>query len=445
MPPNYLDTIYALSSGAPPAGVAIIRLSGPGVRFAFKTLAGSVPQPRRAALRELRDPQSAAPIDRGLVLYFPAPASFTGEDCGELHLHGGRAVIEAVLAALGRLEGFRLAEPGEFSRRAFEAGKMDLTALEGLADLIAAETEAQRRQALRQQSGALAALYDGWRADLIAARARIEAMLDFSDEDDVPTDLAPAVWRRVGELVEAITAHLNDARRGERLRAGLTVALAGPPNSGKSSLLNLLSRREVAIVTDRAGTTRDLLDVALDLDGYPVTLTDMAGLRETADIVEAEGIRRARARIEDADLALWITDATAPERPRDWPDAAAPILVLNKIDLLDAPPALSWGEGALAISAKTGAGIDGLLAVISARAEALAGLGEEPVLTRARHRQALERSLEHLSEAVAAKDQSIELRAEALRLASFELGRITGRVDVEDILDQVFSTFCIGK
>ncbi len=285
------DTIFALSSGPPPSGVAVIRLSGPGVRFGLETLVESVPEPRHASLRSIRG-RDGEVIDRGLVLFFPGPASFTGEDVAELHVHGGRAVVAAVLAAVEPLPGFRPAEAGEFTRRAFANQRMDLTQVEGLADLIAAETEAQRRQALRQADGALGRRYESWRNVLIHARALVEAELDFAEEDDVPPRASAPVWDSVALLEKEIVNHIED-RRGERLRDGVEIVILGPPNAGKSSLLNAIANRDVAIVTPEAGTTRDLIEVKLDLGSMPVTLVDTAGLRQTASLVESEGIRRA--------------------------------------------------------------------------------------------------------------------------------------------------------
>ena len=303
------DTIFALSSGRPPAAIAVVRISGSRAGEALKALIGKVPAPREAALARVRDPASGEIIDQALALWFPGPNSETGEDVAELQLHGGGAVIAATLAALSRLPGLRPAEAGEFTRRAFENGKLDLTAVEGLADLVAAETEGQRRQALRQLQGALGAPAESWRQRLIQALALVEARIDFSDEADVPEDLLAPALAIARELEGEIAAALADGRRGERLREGLTVAIAGPPNAGKSTLLNRIARREAAIVSPYAGTTRDVIEVHLDLGGWPVTLLDTAGIRETGDPVEMEGVRRARDRAQGADLVLWVVDA----------------------------------------------------------------------------------------------------------------------------------------
>jgi tRNA U34 5-carboxymethylaminomethyl modifying GTPase MnmE/TrmE len=311
------DTIFALSSGRPPAAVAVVRISGPRAGAALAALTGKLPAPRQAALVRVRDPQSGEAIDQALALWFPAPASETGEDVAELQIHGGRAVIAATLGALGKVEGLRPAEAGEFTRRAFENGKLDLTAVEGLADLVMAETEGQRRQAFRQLTGALGRRAEEWRRMLIDALALVEAGIDFADEADVPDDLVEPALALARRLGDEITAVLADSSRSERLREGLTVAIAGPPNAGKSSLLNRIARREAAIVSPYAGTTRDVIEVHLDLDGWPVTLVDTAGIRATGDPVEMEGVRRARARAAAADIVLWVVDAHA------WPGPAA--------------------------------------------------------------------------------------------------------------------------
>ena len=303
------DTIFALSSGRGPAAIAVVRISGPRAGEALKALTGKLPAPREAALARVRDPQTKETIDQALILWFPGPNSETGEDTAELQLHGGRAVIAATLAALARLPGLRPAEAGEFTRRAFENGKLDLTAVEGLADLVAAETQGQRRQALRQLQGALGNRAESWRQRLIKALALVEARIDFSDEADVPEDLLAPALAIARELEGEIAAALADGGRGERLREGLTVAIAGPPNAGKSTLLNRLAKREAAIVSPYAGTTRDVIEVHLDLGGWPVTLLDTAGIRETGDPVEMEGVRRARERAQGADLVLWVVDA----------------------------------------------------------------------------------------------------------------------------------------
>jgi tRNA modification GTPase len=514
------DTIFALSSGRPPAAIAVIRIAGPRARAAVEALGVKVPEPRRVGFARFRDPASGEVIDEGLVLWFEAGKSEVGEDTAELQPHGGRAIITALLAALGRVEGLRPAEAGEFTRRAFENGKLDLTAVEGLADLVMAETEGQRRQAYRQMRGALGKQAEAWRERLIKALALVEARIDFSDESDVPEDLlAPAVGI-ARELAGEIAAALADGHRGERLREGMVVAIAGPPNAGKSTLLNRLARREAAIVSPYAGTTRDVIEVHLDLGGMPVTLLDTAGIRETDDPVEMEGVKRAQARAAEADLVLWVVDAredssvaavegrSDESRPLTW-------LVRNKIDLRQGglrgvegggaagetvsgnAPRGAAGSGAprrtqdrvasegvgspgrnegndrfndlvtkmvntelscrsescapcaeseFSISATTSAGVSSLVSALERQAGEFLSGSEPALVTRARHRRALEDALGALTRATARPVAEHEdLLAEELRLAARALGRLTGRVDVEDILDIIFSDFCIGK
>lgn len=436
------QTIFALASGAGRAGVAVIRVSGPQAGQMLDRLTGRERPPARRATRVRLRRAAGEVLDDGLALWFPAPHSFTGEDVAELHVHGGRAVIAALGEALAGL-GARPAEPGEFTRRAFDNGKMDLTAAEGLADLVAAETAAQRRQALRQMDGALARLYDDWRGRLVRAQAHFEAAIDFADED-LPPDIEEGVRGALGGLADAIARHLADGHRGERLRDGVEVAIVGAPNVGKSSLLNRLARREAAIVSATAGTTRDVLEVHLDLGGYPVILADTAGLRAAAEDVEAEGIRRARARAARADLRLAVFDATA-----GGPDAetralldADTVVVMNKADL--GAPALDRLDGrpVLGVSARTGEGMETLLATLEAEVARRFGEGG-PAPSRLRHRVALEEAEGAIRRALATGQA--ELAAEDLRLAARAIGRITGRVDVEDLLDVIFRDFCIGK
>ncbi len=434
------DTIYALSTAAGRAGVAVVRVSGPEAAHTIAALTGkATPAPRNAVLRRLRDASGAA-IDEALVLFFRAPSSFTGEDVAEFHIHGGRAIVEALLAALAGL-GLRPADAGEFTRRAVEAGKLDLTRAEAIADLVDAGTEAQRRQALRQYDGALADLYERWRADLIRAGAWSEAILDFSDEE-LPAETLTQVHVAIRGIVREIQHHMNDGGRGELLRDGLTLTVIGPPNAGKSSLVNALARRDVAIVAETAGTTRDVIEVRMDLGGYPVTLADTAGLRQAVEAVEAEGVRRALARADAADLVLLLLDGSA-EAPMEGVPAGtrADLTVWNKSDL---PwPAKRRG---LAISLKSGAGLDAMIAALTAKVrERLESPDEAPVLTRKRHRHALEEAVRALDSALAAPPDCPELLAEDLRLALRALGRITGRVDIEELLDVVFRDFCIGK
>ena len=436
-------TIYALASAPGAAGVAVHRVSGPRAGEVFARLCRrGLPPPRQAVRVTLHDPASGEALDDGLALWFPAPHSFTGEDVVELQLHGGRASIAAALGALGRLDGFRLAEPGEFTKRAFIAGKFDLTAAEGLADLVAAETEAQRRQARRQLAGELGALYEGWRARLLSLLAYQEAAIDFVDED-LPPDMLADAARQIAGLVADIDAHLADRRRGERLRGGLSVVILGAPNAGKSSLLNALAQRDAAIVSARAGTTRDVIDVHLDLGGWPVILTDTAGLRDAEDEIEGEGVRRARARAADADVKLILFDGTAipDSHTIDLIDENS-IVLLSKTDLHTASGAVA-GHPALAISAKTGAGMSELLARLQTEVAQRMNLSGSPALTRQRHRESLKNCRDYLE--VALRATAPELMAEELRQAAQALGRITGRVGVEDLLDKIFRDFCIGK
>src|SRR3954467_9824638 len=378
-------TIFALSSGRPPAAIAVVRVSGPRAAEAITALGGKLPEPRGAALRRLR--HEGALLDEALVLWFPGPNTETDEDMAELHLPGGRAVVAAVLAALGKLEGFRPAEAGEFTRRAFANGRLDLTAVEGLGDLVFAETEAQRAQAMRQFSGALGHRADAWRSQLIEALALIEARIDFSDQD-VPDDLVSPALHVARELTEEIGKTLADEHRGERLREGLVVAIAGPPNAGKSSLLNRLAQREAAIVSPYAGTTRDVIEVHLDLAGYPVTLLDPAGMRDSQDPVEQEGVRRAQARSDAADLVLWVVDAAHPVAAENT-EAKKQLMVRNKIDLV-APPAPC--AQVFDISARTGQGIDRVVSEMTRFAQDYFGGPESAIVTRERHRTALQQT-----------------------------------------------------
>ncbi len=436
-------TIYALASAPGAAGVAVHRVSGPRAGELFARLCHrEIPPPRQAVRVTLYDPASGEALDDGLALWFAAPHSFTGEDIVELQLHGGRASIAAALGALGRMDGYRLAEPGEFTKRAFIAGKLDLTAAEGLADLVAAETEAQRRQARRQLAGELGALYEGWRARLLSLLAYQEAAIDFVDED-LPPDMLADAAAQIAALIGDIDRHLADQRRGERLRGGISVVILGAPNAGKSSLLNALAQRDAAIVSSRAGTTRDVIDVHLDLGGWPVILTDTAGLRDADDEIESEGVRRARARAAEADVKLILFDGTAipDSHTIDLVDENS-IVLLSKTDLHTAAGGVA-GQPALAISAKTGAGMPELLARLQAEVAQRMDLSGSPALTRQRHRNSLENCRDSLSVALTAS--APELMAEELRQAAQWLGQITGKVGVEDVLDKIFRDFCIGK
>ncbi|TAL83116.1 MAG: tRNA uridine-5-carboxymethylaminomethyl(34) synthesis GTPase MnmE [Beijerinckiaceae bacterium] len=436
------DTIFALSSGIGRAGVAVVRLSGTAVPEILTRMIGHVPEPRNARLARFKDPSSGETIDVGLALFFPGPASFTGDDCAELHCHGGPAVIAALLQALAMLPNTRPAEAGEFARRAFENGKLDLTEIEGLADLIEAETEAQRRQALRQTRGALGREAEGWRRSLLEASALIEAEIDFADEADV-TVARQEVDAVVGGLKLELAAELAAAQAGERLRGGLIVVIAGPPNAGKSTLLNALARREVAIVSAIPGTTRDTIEVHLDLKGLPVTLIDTAGLRDSTDPVEAIGVARARARAGEADLVLWLSETTAAETPafdsnvEIWP-------IRTKIDLGGVSVAAKTER--LHLSAATGENLDLLIAKLTGFAADRTGGGEGGLITRERQRHAILAALAALEQAqIELLSKAPELLAEDLRRSIRALESLIGRIDVEDILGEIFGRFCIGK
>ncbi|HYD71941.1 MAG TPA: tRNA uridine-5-carboxymethylaminomethyl(34) synthesis GTPase MnmE [Candidatus Binatia bacterium] len=436
------DTIVALASGAGRAGVAVIRLSGPHAGDVLGALtARDLPKPRCATREAFCDPRTGLSLDDGLALWFPGPHSFSGEDVAELHVHGGPAVIAAIIEACLSQPGVRVAEPGEYTRRAFENGKLDLAEAEGLADLVAAETEGQRRQALRQRRGALSSVYETWRARLIEAAALIEAEIDFPDED-LPGELS----RRAGPLLHALVAdmegHLNDAHRGERIRDGYRIAIIGPPNAGKSSLLNALAKREAAIVSDIPGTTRDVVEVRLILAGYPVWIADTAGLREAADAIEAEGVRRALARAEEADLRIGVVEIGQPT-PRELKAALQgdDILVHSKADKVEGHQSGDFLE----VSATAGFGLAQLHTQLEARVADALGREEAPVLTRARHRRLVEEARDALLRAIPAFDGGPELAAEDVRVAADQIGRLTGRIDVEDLLGEIFSSFCIGK
>lgn len=440
-------TIAAMATAAGRAGLAVIRLSGPDALCAVRQVAGSItPRPRTLTRVRLIDPVDGSLIDHGMVAIFPAPASFTGEDVVEFHVHGGRAVPSALIGVLTALPGVRPAEPGEFARRAFENGKLDLTAAEGIADLIDAETAAQRRQALRQMEGELGQLFEGWRRELLVAMARFEATIDFSDEP-MPEDLESQVHRNVAAIAGTMEAHLADGHRGERLRDGVMLTILGAPNVGKSSLLNWLAGREAAIVSETAGTTRDVIEVRLDLGSVLVIAADTAGMRDSEDAVEREGVRRARQRAASADIRLVVLDATTwpkiPSEIGEMIDEGA-VVIVNKIDLCRPQGALTVaGHEVVAVSVHDGQGLNELMAAIQQRAAALCGSGGSPALTRARHRLALEEAVAALRRLEVSR--APELAAEELRLACRAIGRVTGRVNIEEMLDVIFREFCIGK
>jgi tRNA modification GTPase len=440
------QTIYALASGRVPSAIAIVRVSGSAAARAVESLCGRLPEPRVATLATLKSGGHEA-IDEGVVLWFPAPHSATGEDVAEFQVHGGRAVIAALFAALGKIDGLRPAEPGEFTRRAFENGKLDLTEAEGLDDLIHADTDRQRRQALRHLKGLLGTKAENWRQQIIEASALIEAGIDFSDEGDVSAELVAPALKKIATLKTEIEKALVESARSERLRDGLTVAIAGPPNAGKSTLLNRLARREAAIVSPHAGTTRDIIEVHLDLDGYPVTLIDTAGMRETNDPVEQEGVRRARERTKTSDLVLWLSDANEAMPSREGlPENDAPVwIVRTKIDLVLGKKAVNTDPAEFEISTARDDGVGELVAALVIYARDYFGAGESALVSRARHRALLLETGAALDRAIRSADRGEEFLAEELRIAIHSLGRLLGRVDVEEILDSIFRDFCIGK
>jgi tRNA modification GTPase len=432
------ETIFALASGAGRSAVAVIRLSGPAAGETLLAFAGVKPEPRKAHYARFRDPTTGEALDYGLALWFPAPHSATGEDCAELHSHGSRAVIEAMLAALAQLPRLRLAEPGEFARRAFLHGKMDLSQAEALADLVDAQTSFQRRQALRIAGGALRRKVESWRGAMMNAMALLEAELDFSDEGDVASFSSQALEQALLPTIHEMHDALCGAPASERLRDGFLVTILGPPNAGKSTLMNFLAQRDVAIVSDTPGTTRDLIEIDLDLAGLPVTLVDTAGLRESEDAVERIGVARARARAGEADLVLWLSEGGATAPPRNLEGEARILPVATKAD------AVACCKEALPVSARTGTGVEELCAQIAQRAMQALGDGHSALVIRDRHRQAIAEASNGLCAALDAA-KPLELVAEDIRIAARSLERITGAIDVEQILDTIFSRLCIGK
>ena len=445
-------TIYALASGAGRAGVAVIRLSGAqAFAVAEHLIKKPIPTPRTTALCNLYHPKTGEFLDDALIIPFKAPASYTGEDVIEIHAHGGRAVLQALFDALAHFDSTRMAEAGEYTQRAFKNGKMDLTEAEGIIDLIDAETEAQRKQALRQSRGALGKIYTTWADDLVPVLAHLEAFIDFPDED-IPEDVFNTLKAKLTTISTSMHDHLNDNHAGERLRQGIKIAIFGPPNAGKSSLLNVLAKRDAAIVSDTAGTTRDVIEVQLDIGGYPVTVADTAGIRTTTDSIEAEGVKRALFTTETADFKLLVLDATDGD---SYTNANANIIphinddtyvLLNKCDQEKPvlhPDDFQKSAGAFAISVKTGHGIDVFFNHLQTLLDARIGLTDTPLITRSRHREALLECVGHIERSLQAP--VIELMAEDIRLAVRAIGRITGKIDVEDLLDIVFRDFCIGK
>ncbi len=447
------DTIFALASASGRAGVAVLRVSGPGAQYILGQLTSKNIEPRIASLCLLRDPYSNLPIDRVLLLWFPAPHSFTGEDVLEIHAHGSTAVVEKLLHVLAQFEDTRLAEPGEYAQRAFENGKMDLTAIEGLADLINAQTEGQRKQALRQSEGELGLLYEGWRAELLKASAYIEALIDFSDEEDIDESLARQAKKIVSELILSLEQHLySSGRRGEQMRDGFRLVIAGAPNVGKSSLLNILANREAAIVTSQAGTTRDVIEVHMTIGGFPVTVMDTAGIRETNGLIEKEGIRRSIERVDHADLVLWLQDSIEI----DEDDAFQKTLkssngqtevwrILSKVDLQGHSRDYGSFGFDLALSSKDPTSIEALIERLTKYLSLDMETAGSPLITRARHRAEVEATVKALNGFMKGSLADPELRAEDLRMAGTSLGRLTGRLDVEELLGHIFGEFCIGK
>lgn len=426
-----METIFGLSTLFGKSGVAVIRISGEKASYVLKELGVEKPQPRHATFAKLRYDDEV--IDETLVLYFAAPASFTGEDVVELHTHGSRAVISRIFEIFGKIDGLRMAEAGEFSRRAFLNNKMDLLEAEGLADLIDAETTAQHKQAVRQMQGKLGEIYDNWRADLVSLLARVEAYIDFPDED-LPQELLNIIEQKILHLKSSILNHMNDGHVGEKIREGLSVVILGAPNVGKSSLLNFLAKRDAAIVSDIAGTTRDVVEVQMEIAGLPVIFADTAGIREAADAIESEGIRRALERAENADFRVVMFEGGAVD---DALIRDGDLVVENKIDIS------SSNLSSIKISIKDGTGLNELLEKLSAKISVQFALTESPTITRARHRAELEKTLQSLENYSATKP--IELMGEDLRYAAVALGRITGKIDVEELLGEIFSSFCIGK
>lgn len=433
-----IDTIFALGSGRLPAAIGVVRLSGPKTATVIEALANTLPPHRQLTPRALRDADGQL-IDHGMAVFFQGPRSETGEDCGEFHIHGGRAILDRLFAAL-RAHGLRMAEPGEFSRRAFLNGKADLVQTEAVADLVAAETEAERRFAADNLGGRQSALYASWRKRMLHARAMIEAELDFSDESDVPGSVADRIWMDMAALRGEVLAHLGGLARVNQMREGFEVVILGAPNAGKSTLLNALAKREAAIVSDEAGTTRDLIEVQLSLDGNRVRLVDTAGLRENAGRVESIGIARALERAREAKLVLHLIDLSDPQ-PQSLPQAHPNVVTVgSKADLAgsDRP------RTDLTISAETGEGIEALLSLIGSQAASSLGDLGDILPSRERHATHLRVAAAELEDA-SIESRPLELRAESLRLAATALGRITGEIGTEDVLGEIFSSFCIGK
>jgi tRNA modification GTPase len=441
---NAKPTIFAVSSGSGRAGIAVVRVSGPAVPDILRTVCGALLPARQAVLRTIRSRFNHEIIDKALVLHFPAPRSVTGEDVCEFHVHGSAAVVEALLETLVSFETCRAAEPGEFTRRAYENERLDLVEVEGLADLLAAETQAQRRLAMRQFSGEASSIYEGWRESMLSCLAMIEASIDFADEDGVAAAAVKQVRPQLLRLLESLQQAQLDSERASLVRRGLRIVICGEPNVGKSSLLNALAGRNAAIVSDTAGTTRDVIEAPLVIAGLPVSLADTAGLRqESSDAIEREGIARSRGEIETADILLWVTAVDTPSLvlPGRKPD----LLVANKCDLEQTQSIQDRNDVAIRISAKTGTGMDTLRGRLAELVEARTSMGEAAIMVRARHRHAVSESIRLLNEAVSRPDGALELMAEDVRNAAQCLAKVTGRIDVEEFLGRIFQEFCIGK
>jgi tRNA modification GTPase len=441
---SFTDTIFALSSGAGMAGIAVIRVSGPLAAAAIESMAGVLPAPRVAAFRTLRRTQTGDILDQGLVLWIPGPTSATGENVAEFHVHGSAAVIDCLCETLAALPGFRLAQPGEFMRRSFANGKLDLVEAEGLADLLHARTEAQRRLAVHHMTGNASATYESWRERLAGILGYLEASIDFVDEDGVAAEALEKVRSRTLSLIAEMSAALIDGERAGRVRDGVRIVLAGLPNSGKSSLLNAIAKRDAAIVSSQPGTTRDIIEVPIVLAGVPVILSDTAGLRETTDdAIEHMGVKLARRAAEEADLLVWLV------APDIGSEALPPLLpnltVLTKADLNDTAPIHLRNKKALLVSAKTGFGIAAFISELEAQVRRISDKSEHAAVVRARHKASVNQSIRMLNDSLSFRPEQIELAAEAVRSASISMSRITGRIDVEDLLDKIFGEFCIGK
>jgi tRNA modification GTPase len=441
---NGKPTIFAVSSGSGRAGIAVVRVSGFQAATILESLTGILPPPRRAVVSNITSGDGQDLIDRGMVLYFKAPYTVTGEDLAEFHVHGSPSVVERLLVELSTFENARPAEPGEFTRRAFENERMDLVEVEGLADLLASETEAQRKLAMRQFSGEASSVYEAWHSELTGALAIIEASIDFADEDGVAAQAIQMVRPRLQQFRNMLSDALSQSEKAALVRRGLRIVIAGAPNVGKSSLLNVLAGRKAAIVSEIAGTTRDVVEAALVINGLPVSLADTAGLRDvTDDAIEREGMLRSQSEIDAADILVWVRSVTedSPALPTRVPD----ITVFNKSDLVSRESIQLRNDSEVAVSVKTGEGLDTLRTTLAELVSSKTNLTESAVMVRARHRAAIEESIRSLNDALSKADDALELMAEDVRKAATSLASITGRVGVEDFLGRIFSEFCIGK